>query len=224
MNRAIVAEAYNRLFSQQLNYDVRVKFSRKFSPYNANVRKMGNMLTFSLSREWKKVSEEISIGLIQDLLLRILRKKPIVTTNIELYNNFVKNLHLVAKKTERDKQLLAIFNKVNETFFHNSMETPNLRWGLSSRRKLATYDYHTDTINVSNVFKDADEELIAYLLYHEMLHKKLKFSSSKAKTIHHSSEFRELEKKFPNHEQMEKRLNSFIRRKSSRTGWLWDIL
>jgi len=223
MNKLTVEKAICRLFPDKISYSVQIKFSGKFSPYNANVRKTANKLTFSLSREWKNVGEEIGIGLIQDLLLRILRKKSMLTTNIELYNSFVKNLHLAAKKTEKDEKLLAIFNKVNETHFNNSLETPNLRWGLASRRRLATYDYHTDTITVSNVFKEAEEELIAYLLYHEMLHKKLKFNSSNARTLHHSREFKKLEKKFPNHEQAEKRLNDLIRKKAG-AGWLRHVM
>lgn len=223
MNKLTVEKAFSRLSMEQ-TYDVELKFSRKFSPYNANVKKIGNKLIFSCSRDWKKVSEEISIGLIQELLLKILRKKvaAAATINMELYNNFIKNLHLSAQKTEADLQLLKIFERVNEKYFNNSIETPNLIWGLSSRRRLATYDYHTDTINVSRIFKDADEELIAYLLYHEMLHKKLKFHNS-GRTIHHSRKFKELEKAFENQEYFEKKLNSFVTRKNLATGWLRNI-
>ena len=219
-----IEEAFNRLFpNEKLNYTVKTKFSRKFNPYNANVKKIGNTLEFNFSREWKQVNKEITIGLIQELLLKILKKRA-TTTNTELYNNFIKNLHLAAKKTEPDKQLLQVFNKINSKYFNNAIETPNLQWGLTSRRKLATYDYHTDTINVSSVFKDADEELVAYLLYHEMLHKKLKFSNSSGRAIHHNKQFRELEKTFDNRQEMERRLNRFVRAKSKWAGWIRSIL
>jgi len=225
MNKQVVETAFKRLFpDKKLEYYVTIKFSRKFSPYNANVKKIGDNLIFSFSREWKKVSNEISIGLIQELFLRILRKKAVRTTNIDLYNNFIKSLHLSAKKTETDTQLLEIFNKINEMHFNNAMEAPNLRWGLTSKTRLATYEYHTDTINVSSIFKDADEELIAYLLYHEMLHKKLKFSSSGGRSIHHSREFKKLEKAFENQEELERKLTSFVKSKSSlRINWLRNI-
>tara|TARA_Y100000310_G_C20677543_1_gene813958 strand:+ start:98 stop:787 length:690 start_codon:yes stop_codon:yes gene_type:complete len=209
----LIEQAFIRLFpNEKLNYNVKTTFSKKFSPYNANVKKIGSNLVFNLSHEWKTVNEEIRIGLIQELMLKILRKKA-KTTNIDLYNNFIKNLHLSAQKTQPDEQLSEIFNKINSKYFHNSIERPNLKWNLNSRRRLATYDYHTDTINVSTLFKNADEELIAYLLYHEMLHKKLKFNNNSGRAIHHSKQFRELENMFENQKQIEKRLNSFIRKK-----------
>lgn len=218
MNERLVETAFNRLFpGEKLTYAVKLKFSKKFSPYNANVRKLGNNLIFSFSTEWKKVNHEITLGLAQELLLKILGGKRATTTNTELYNNFIRNLYLSAKKTGSDEKLQNIFNKVNEAYFSNSAETPNLKWGLNSRTKLATYDYHTDTIRVSSLFKEAEEELVAYLLYHEMLHKKLKFSSSgSGKTIHHSKKFRELEKRFENQQQIEKRLSSFVKEKRAK--------
>ncbi|MBI2664274.1 M48 family metallopeptidase [Candidatus Woesearchaeota archaeon] len=218
MNK-LVAEAFARLFqAADFQYHAKTRFSRKFSPYNANVKKFGNTLTFSFSPEWRKVSSEITIGLIQELLLRILRKKG-TTTNIELYNSFIKNLHISAKKTETDEILAQIFGRVNEKYFNSAVDMPNLRWGQNSARKLAAYDYHTDTITVSSAFRNAEPELIAYLLYHEMLHKQLKFSSAGSRTIHHSRKFRQMEKQFENSQQLEKQLNSRAG-KNRRIGWL----
>ncbi len=214
MDESSVIEAFRRLFpDESLNHFVQLRFSRKFSPYNANVRKAGSMLLFSFSQEWNSVSEEISIGLIQGLLLKILKRKAKETVNTELYSSFVKNLHLSAKKTETDERLKELFDKVNCAYFSGSVELANLRWGLSSRRRLATYDYHTDTISVSRVFKEADDELLSYLLYHEMLHKKLKFRSGIGRSVHHSRQFRELETAFENSEAMEKQLQAFLRKR-----------
>ncbi len=132
---------------------------------------------------------------------------------MELYSSFVKNLHLSAQKTETDERLKALFERVNAAYFNSSIELPNLKWGLSSRTRLATYDYHTDTIKVSAVFKDADDEVVSCLLHHEMLHKKLKFRSSSGRSIHHSRQFRELEKAFENRDSTEQRLQAFARRR-----------
>ena len=216
MNKSTVEAAFRRLFpGQEMKYGVKVRFSEKFSPYNANVRKRGDLLTFSFSREWKNVSSEISIGLVQELFLKILNRKG-STINVDLYNAFVKKLYLSADVGETDSRLQHVFEKVNSQYFHGSMDRPNLKWGLNSKTKLATYDYHTDTINVSKVFRNADEKLLGYLLYHEMLHKKLKFSS---RNVHHSREFRILEKAYEDRDEMEKKLNSFIRKKNF-TRWL----
>ncbi len=216
MNESIVPEAFRRMFPEEdLSYDIKFRFSRKFSPYNANVRKTGSLLVFSFSEEWKRVSGEICIGLVQELLLKIMRRKPRETVNMQLYSSFVKNLHLSAQKKESDERLKTLFDTVNLAYFNASIETPNLQWGLSSRRRLATYDYHTDTINVSRVFKEADDEIVSYLLYHEMLHKKLKFRSSSGRSIHHGRQFRGLEKAFENRDAIERRLQAFVRKKGS---------
>lgn len=215
MNEETVNEAFRRMFpDENLNYHIQLRFSKKFSPYNANVRKTGSLLVFSFSEEWNRVSEEISIGLVQELLLKIMRRKAKETVNIGLYNSFVKNLHLSAQTRATDERLKLLFDTVNLAYFNGSVETPNLQWGLSSRRRLATYDYHTDTINVSRVFKEADDEIVSYLLYHELLHKKLKFRSRSGRSIHHGTQFRELEKAFENRDAIEQRLQTFVRKKS----------
>ena len=226
MNEETIARAYARLFpNESINYSFFVRFSRKFSSYNANVRKTGSNLVFSFSPEWRSVSEEISIGLVQELLRKILRRKAATTTNMQLYGSFIKNLHLAATKTAADDRLLIIFNNVNEKYFSSLIDTPNLRWSGSSKARLASYDYHTDTISVNTAFRDADPDIVAYLLYHEMLHKKLKFSSSGAKTVHHSSEFRRLERSFENREEMERKLESHMKtRRKARSGWLGRLL
>ena len=91
----LIMEAFQQLYpDKELKYNFSLKYSRKFRPYNANVKLRGNSIEFSLSREWKKISKEIQMGLVQELLAKILkdRKK---TTNMELYNIFMKNVHLL---------------------------------------------------------------------------------------------------------------------------------
>ena len=70
MSRAIendVAQlAYSLLYDEiGKDYLLKVTYSRRFKPYNANVRKRGREVTFSLSHSWRTVSPEIVIGLIQ---------------------------------------------------------------------------------------------------------------------------------------------------------------
>lgn len=190
-------------------YDITIKYSSKFNPYNASVRKSGKTLKFSLSREWKGVSSEISLGLLQSLASKVLKLNR-KTTNIDLYNNFIRSLHISCPKTENDAGLEESFNKVNEKYFSGIMEKPNFAWH-SSVRRLASYNYHTDTLSVSDVFRE-QRDIIDYLIYHELLHKKLKYSSAKSKTIHHSRLFRRMEKQFENAELLEKEIRKVLRK------------
>jgi len=49
--------------------------------------------------------------------------------------------------------------------------------------------------------------LLDYVMYHEMLHKKIKFDHTKNSKRYHTTEFRNMEKKFSNSEKCEKELS-----------------
>ncbi len=185
-----------------------LKYSRRLGDYNANVRKRGSSLSFHLSAEWKSVGDEIVLGLLQSLSCRLLKIKN-GSINIDLYNNFIRSLHLSQAKTNKDPFLEESFNRVNEKYFEGLVEKPNFGWHNSLRR-LASYNYQTDTVSVSRVFQNRGD-IIDYLMYHELLHKKLKYSSRGSRTMHHSGLFRNMERKFENAELLEKEIRKVLR-------------
>lgn len=208
----MLKQAINELYNE-FPYAIKLKYSAKFKPYRANIRLREDKIQLNLSKKWKTVSKEIQIGLIQELLLKILKNKlkplKITTQNIELYNIFMKKLHLGIPKTEIDPTLEQSFNKVNEKYFYGLIEKPNLVWANSST-KLGSYEYGTDTITISRILKD-DEEILDYVMYHEMLHKKHKFYTKNGRSYHHTREFRKKEKEFKNSDMMEKRVNLIVK-------------
>lgn len=208
----IAIEAFQQLYpDKELKYNISLKYSRKFKPYNANVKLYKNNLMFHLSKHWKKISKEIQIGLVQELMIKIFKngKK---TTNTELYNLFMKNVHIAAPKTKTDEILEDSFNRVNEAYFNGMIDKPNLQWGNESTSKLGSYEYGSDTITISAIFKDAQHELLDYVMYHEMLHKKFKFQSKNARNLHHSNEFKKMENKFENRDLIEKETAKLARK------------
>lgn len=208
----LIKEALQQLYPEkELKYFVSLKYSRKFKPYNANVKRYGNNLMFNFSRDWKKISKEIQIGLVQELLTKILKDKNKKTMNMELYNLFMKNVHLAIPKTKTDDVLEASFDRVNEAYFNGMLDKPNLQWGNESISKLGCYEYGSDTITISTIFKNGKIELLDYVMYHEMLHKKFKFQSKNGRNVHHSSEFRKMESKFENRDLMEKEVSKIAR-------------
>ena len=212
----LIKEAFEKLYpDKEFNYSVKVKYSARFKPYNANVRHYKNNFEFSLSRQWRHISKDIVIGLIQTLLLKIFNDKK-QTINIDLYNSFIRNLHISIPKQKSDPILESSFNRVNKKYFYNLIEISNLEWGSNSKRKLGSYDYHTDTISISRIFLDAEPELLDYIIYHEMLHKKIKFKNKANRSYHHTREFREKEKEFNNHKEMEKKIKDLIRKSKSK--------
>ena len=219
---SLIEEAFNQLYPEkELKYSVSLKYSRKFKPYNANVKRYENNLIFNLSRDWKKISKEIQIGLIQELMIKILKDKN-KTINMELYNLFMKNVHLAVPKTKTDAILEESFNKVNEAYFNGMLDKPNLQWGNDSTSKLGSYEYGSDTITISSIFRNANQQLLDYVMYHEMLHKKFKFQNNNGRNIHHSSEFKKMEAKFENRDLIEREISKLA--KKHRFGFKRAIL
>ena len=222
----LIERAFKELYpDREYIYRSKLKYSGKFAPYNANIRISGFYnLEMKLSKSWHGIDKEIIIGLIQDLLLKVAGGKNGAiksTLNIKLYNNFIKNLHLGINKDKIDPFLKRSFDRVNEQFFSNQIETPNLVWGSFSKRKLGCYNFHTDTISMSKIFLEQDIELLDYVMYHEILHKSLKFRVSNGKHAYHTSDFRKAEKSYPNGELFEKRLRNLSSKVKKKSIFAW---
>lgn len=216
---SLLKDAFEDLYGKNSDYDLLIKYSAKFKPYRANIKLRNNTIQFNLSKKWKNISREIQIGLIQELLLKILKNKlkPLKTRtfSIELYNHFIKKLHIAAPKTKTDPILEKSFDRVNEKYFYGMLDKTNLIWGKKTLRKLGSYEYATDTITISSLFRDEDTKLLDYIMYHEMLHKKHKFYTKNGRSYHHTKEFRKKEREFENNSLMENKIKELIRKKKS---------
>ncbi len=218
----LIEESYRRLFPDKaFFYETKLEYNRRLGNFNANILKRNNQLSVHLNLQWKDIDKEIKIGLIQHLLLRAfkLRKN---TPNLELYHNFIRNIPILTPKTKTNPLLETSFRRVNENFFFGQLEQPNLEWGQAAFRKLASYNFHDDTITVSNIFRGEKEELLDYLMYHEMLHKHYQFRSRNGRSAFHTREFREAEKLFPDYQGMEGEINRIIRSKRKPRSW-WEL-
>jgi hypothetical protein len=209
----IAEKAFGELFPEKRNLRVlNVKYSRAFKAYNANVQYNAAQMTFRLSRHWKEVSEEIRIGLIQSLLAKVYKEKR-KTLNMDLYDNFLRNIGDFAKAEKVDPLLEESFNRVNARYFDGLLDKPNLVWGENSFSKLGSYAYGANTITISRVLEE-DQELLDYVMYHEMLHKKHKYYTKSGRSYHHTHHFRKKEKEFENPD-VEEKLKRFLGKKRS---------
>ena len=144
---------------------------------------------------------------------------------MDLYNNFIKNVHIAVPKDRIDAKLLESFNRVNDSYFNGMIEVPNLVWGSKSLRKLGSYDYQSDEISISLVFKDSEERLLDYVMYHEMLHKKHKFHNTKTgRSYHHTAAFKRAEKEFSGADEIEKELSKLCRKSKIKQGFFSNWL
>jgi predicted SprT family Zn-dependent metalloprotease len=210
----MISRAYFELFNEPCEYTTSLKYSHAFKGFNANIKMRTNHIEVRMSREWKGVSEDIQVGLIQLLLTKLFNKKEKrsaqETINMDLYKRFIKTLPKYTTVTKSDPTLLESFNRVNNDYFNGFLETPNLTWGEESFSKLGTYEYATDTVRMSTILaKDAN--LLDYVMYHELLHKKLQFYDKNGRSFHHTHAFKELEKKYKDPDA-EAKLHEFLRR------------
>lgn len=191
------------------DFEFKIKYTDRFKPYNANVKYSRNKFQFNLSKKWRKISKEIQIGLIQSLFLKAFKEKK-KTTNIDLYNLFMKNVHISIPKVDTEPILDESFNRVNEKYFLGLIEKPNVVWGNFSLRKLGHYEYGSDTISISKIFKESDIDILDYVMYHEMLHKKFKFHNENSRNFYHTKVFKDKEREFENSHLMENKISKFI--------------
>ncbi|MFH1916684.1 MAG: hypothetical protein ABIJ21_05445 [Nanoarchaeota archaeon] len=211
----MISRAYTELFSEPLTYTSSLKYSRAFRGYNANIKLRQNHIEVRMSYEWKTVSSDIKTGLIQLLLLKLFNKKNgsrmrKETLEMDLYHRFIKALPKYTAVTKSDPVLEESFHRVNRDYFHNFLEQPNLAWGSESFVKLGTYEYATDTITISTVLAK-DENLLDYVMYHELLHKKLQFYDKNGRSYHHTRQFKILEKKYKD-PLAEEKLKEFLKK------------
>jgi len=210
----LVERAFLELFPEKnLEYTCVVSYSGRFSGYNANVRlnRFTKTLTFNLSKSWRGVDESIKLGLLQDMMLRLFKKKG-KTVNMDLYHNFIRSVHVAIPKTKSHPLLEESFNRVNALFFSGFVEKPNLILGKDNIRTMGHYNYGTDTITISSILMN-HVDLLDYVMYHEVLHKKNKFSSKNGRNLHHSSKFRSQERDYPNAKELEGKLSRLVRKK-----------
>lgn len=218
----IVHDSLKELFPEKNeNRELIIKFSGKFRGFNANVKYTAKQITFSLGKDWLEVSDDIKKGLIQHLFVKIFRGENFSKTiEMDLYEKFISNLGKYVPVEESDEELVQSFERINNEYFQSLIEKPNLVWGQDSLRKLGHYEYATNTILISRIFR-GEPEFIDYIMYHELLHKKQGRKITKTgRSIHHDSKFREEESKFKD-KDAEKKLKDFVKRKRLKGIFKW---
>lgn len=111
------------------------------------------------------------------------------------------------------------FDRVNATYFSGSVPKPHLAWNtVITSRKFGHYEFARDTVMLSISLDDSavPEELVDYVMYHELLHKKHGVKLTNGRRMAHTSAFRKDEKRFLGHEDAVAKLNNLARRHSSR--------
>ena len=192
-----------------------LRFSGRFSDYNGNVsiKKVGrhiNALEFSLSKKFLDTEDDMVIGIIQHLLNKVHGTKE-NTMEQELYHGFIRHLNRYVKHDTRDELLSELFGELTEEYFGGLLDEPNMTFGGENTTTLGHYNYSKDLVTISSALRE-DRELLKYVLYHELLHKKHSFKTTNGRSHYHTPAFRRDEKNYHD-KHIEKKLEEFLYRK-----------
>ena len=111
--------------------------------------------------------------------------------------------------------LTAIFREVNDRYFSNQVDIRRLGWGpRRSWGRLGHYDPVHHTITISPVLDSprVPRSVVAYIVYHEMLHTLFECEgASHGRNRHHPVGFRKAERAYPDYEAAKRYLGAFCR-------------
>jgi predicted metal-dependent hydrolase len=145
----------------------------------------------------------------------------------ELYRNYSQahatrqKLHAVRSKRARRKirdaqgqrhDLARLFDELNEKYFQGNLPRPKIGWSTRRwRSQLGIFDPALDQIAINAALDrpHVPEYVVAYVLYHEMLHRKHPIKLARCRLEAHSREFRAEEKKFRDYRRAMKFLKRF---------------
>ncbi len=170
------------------------------------------------------------------LACKVLRRRP-PTEVVRAYDLFRRNPAIEAavdaRRLSRGRKvfldtagshhsLVEIYQDVNRLFFNCQVEIRRLGW--SSRRswgRLGHYDPVHHTITVSPVLDSprVPRAVVAYILYHEMLHTLFDNSTAGTRKRHHSPEFRKTERSYPAYPEIKRFLDRFCQTRGRQAVW-----
>ncbi len=114
--------------------------------------------------------------------------------------------------------LQEIYERLNERYFNRALPYPRLGWSKRSwSAQLGCFDPALNQIVMNRVLdqRDVPEYVVAYVLYHEMLHQKHPVKFARCRRESHSAEFRREERLFAEYGRAMKFLNHFGGRRLS---------
>ena len=128
-------------------------------------------------------------------------------------------LEALSGATERTagahRDLAASFERVCEKYFGGTLNRPRLMWSKAfTGRKFGHYSPIKDTVMISSSLDqgDAQELVLDFIMYHELLHKKLGVGWQNGRRAVHTPEFRAEEKRFKQYAVAEAALKRLAKR------------
>ncbi|MDH5561601.1 MAG: hypothetical protein OEY59_12190 [Deltaproteobacteria bacterium] len=164
-------------------------------------------------------SDRFSLGFVRDVLLICSPAEEtfsLGSRNQEFENSHFELLKLRVGKSAAQgvfQNLDEIIRKVQAIWFPEMIDPPRVRWlKRFSTRKLAHFSPDKDEIAFSLIFDmlETPVEILYYLAYHELLHREIGVEKIQGRRRAHTPRFKEMEKRFPDFQEMENKINRYI--------------
>ena len=110
--------------------------------------------------------------------------------------------------------LIESFYRVNNTYFNGQLKPPHLVWSNRlTRRKFGHYQEDTHTVLISRTLdqRHTPIHVVDFVMYHELLHKKLGAKKSKNRRYVHTREFKKHESEYADYDKSKNYLNSLTK-------------
>ncbi len=185
-----------------------------FAHLNHTLRLRNGRLRVRISDLMANAPEPVLEALAQILLRKLYRKPPSALYS-ERYRRFINRREMTARietiRRSRGRKRLAgargrvydldeIFAELNAEYFQGWLPQPRLGWGqVRSRHNLAHFDATHNAILVSRIFDQPQVPrwVLAYVIYHEMLHIKHPIRHEGSRRRIHPPEFQADERRYP---------------------------
>ena len=210
---AIVSDMYRDLRPRAPLPELNVQFFA-YAGLNNTIRLRQGKLLVRFSDVLEGAPEHVLRSLAHILLAKMYRRA-IDREAAARYRKYVsshhvsRKAHLVRQMRGRKRldsaqgrtyDLEALFEDLNQRFFHGLMARPQMTWSRDhARNSLGHYDPAHNAIVVSRIFDHprVPRFAVEYIVYHEMLHLKHPVKLRGSRRCVHSADFQAEEKLFP---------------------------
>ena len=202
----------------------------EFYPYadiKHSIRKRNGRIYMRISDVFSDAPQDVLLS-VGRILLAKLNKNQVTRKDRIIYNQYVTNEKLQEKASKliltrrkrvkiikgRYRDLDKSFERVNREYFDSAMDKPVLTWSMKrAKRTLGRYDPERDIVFISRMLDSTKvpEELLDFIMYHELLHKKHGIKREGRRRRIHTPQFKDDEKKFRNYEKMKTLMKKLAR-------------
>ncbi len=227
-------EATFRLVGKQLSAD---RVTADYHPYaelKHTWRSSRGTVSFRVSDYMDHAPDEVTEALAWFLLCRAYGKR-CPEGMAERYLGFARSRELWGPKkgtymtrarnlsfrpVGASRDLGAVFDYVNSCYFDGAIRCPDLAWAKESPSVRLGFYFEPLDILAANRVMDSEKVpryVLEFVVYHELLHGVLEAKGPPTRRVHHTKEFREMERRFSMYDEAEAWLSKLARQK--RAGW-----